>query len=354
MRRISLVLILVLLPIAVFAAPPASVPFVLRPGAVIDAARGTAYAAKPNGTIDAVDLAGGRTLWTSTDAAVPLGADDLVVAQVEEKPQPTQRFLVAVLDAASGRKLIDATVTLPAGVQALVADDKDKSFRATAERDGATFLISWFYQEMEERGIPPKFGEQIIHLFAGSARLSTQTGKIIAADGGPVTGVPGRWQRYATPPAPPWQSGGVSARPVGGRGGPLTLKKNDAASGAALPDQQLSAQALFAAPSFDQRHVLASERVGQGGPDDPEYRWVIFAIDTGARVTELRRDVSAAPFFVFGDSVVFESRAHGYLRGSVSVNEPLQIQAVRLSTGVPKWSVDLRDLSYQGTRPPAR
>jgi hypothetical protein len=107
-------------------------------------------------------------------------------------------------------------------------------------------------------------------------------------------------------------------------------------------------------PSADQNHLLTSERVGEGGPDDPEYRWVIFAMDTGDRVTELRRDVSAASFFVFSDSVILESRPHGYLRGDLRVDEPLEIQSVRLSTGVPKWKVELRDLSYRGPRPPAR
>jgi hypothetical protein len=145
----------------------------------------------------------------------------------------------------------------------------------------------------------------------------------------------------------------VSARTEGGRGEPLTLKRTETASARPLPDQILSKHAVTFVPSSDQRHLLVSERVGEGGPDDPEYLWIVFAGDTADRATELRRDVSAAPFFVFSDSVVFESRPHGYVRGEVWVNEPLEIEAVRLSTGVPKWKAELRDLSYRGPRPPA-
>src|SRR5207237_3035886 len=161
---------------------------------------------------------------------------DLLVAQVEEKPLTTERFQVAILDAASGRKLSEATIILPAGVQAFVADWKANSFQAVAEREGATYLVSWYYQESLANGIT-RPGEPTWRFFAGSARISLETGKVIASDGGLVGDVPGRWRTYGSPPRPPWQSGTVSAQAKGGRGGPLTLKRNDAASGRPLPDQ---------------------------------------------------------------------------------------------------------------------
>jgi hypothetical protein len=357
MRRTSAILILSLLfiPIAGFAAPPFASPFLLRHGALVDASRGAAYVAKPNGTIDSVDLASGRTLWSSADAALPLGVDqDVLLAQAEEKPQASERFQVVILNAADGRKVSDATITLPAGARALVADEKRESFRATAEREGALFLVSWVYTEVLAEAVPPSPGEPAWRLVAGSAHISSQTGKVVTADGGPVDDLPARWKTYASPPRAPWRAGNVLARAEGGRLGPLTLKRTDAASGRPLPDQALSKKAVTAVPSADQRHLLASERAGEGGPDDPEYRWRIFANDTGELVTELRRNVSAAPFFVFTDSVIYEARPYWYLRGTLRVEEPLKIEAVRLSSGVPSWNVELRDLSYHGKRPPTR
>jgi hypothetical protein len=341
-------------PVLSFAAQPESA-FLLRRGAIVDPARGAAYVSKPNGTIDAVDLASGRTLWTSDEAAVPLGADEeLLIAQLEEKPRATERLQVVVLDAANGGKVSEVSIALPAGVRGLVSDERGRSLRVTAEREGALFLVSWYYLENRGRGIAPERAQQMVRRFAGSARVHPRTGKVVASDGGLVEEVPGKWKKYGTPPGPPWTTGNVSAQAEGGRGGPLKLKRTNTGNGQPLPERTLSKQAITAVASADQRHLLASERVGEGGPDDPEYSWNIFALDTAEKATDLRRDVSAAPFFVFSDSVIFESVAHAYRRGDVQVDEPLEIQAIRLSTGVAKWEVELRDLGYRGPTPPAR
>jgi hypothetical protein len=337
-----------------FAAQPES-PFLLRRGAIVEPVRGAAYVAKPNGTIDAVDLASGRTLWTS-DAAMPLGVDNgLLVAQVEEKPRATERLLVVVLDAARGSKISEASIALPAGVRGHVADEKGRWFYAVAERQGANFLISWFYRVTFISGVAPNAAQpQQTRYYAGSARLHPETGRVVAADGGEVSETPGRWKLHGAPPAAPWQVGNVSARTEGGRGHTLTLKRTETGSGRPLPDHVLSKQAITTMPSADQRHVLASERVGEGGPDDPEYRWLIYATDSAEKATELRRDVSAAPYFVFGDSVILESRPHGYRSGELLIEKPLEIHAIRLTTGVPKWEVEVRSLEYRRSAPTAR
>jgi len=345
---------LLLFPILSFAAPPTGPSFFLRRGVIVDSTRSAVYVPKPNGTLESIDLASGRTQWASDLAALPLGVDDgLVVAQVEEKPA-TERLLVAVLDAARGTKVSEAAIALPAGVRGLVSDVKGRRFQATAERDGATFLISWFYYETVIPSAMTKREQLPVRLYAGSARIQAESGRILNADGGLVTDVPGRWKRHGAPPEAPWQTGNVSAHTEGGRGGPLTLKRTETGSGRPLPEQALSKAAITSVASSDQRHVLASERVGNGGPDDPEYRWSIFATDTAEKATELHRDISASPFFVFGDSLIVSSPAHGYTRGQLIVEEPLELHAVRLTSGVPKWEVELRDLEYRGKVPPAR
>jgi hypothetical protein len=354
-RRTSLIAGLagLLIPIITYAAQPEP-SFLLRRGAVIDPARNAAYVSKPNGSIDAVDLASGRTSWTSNDAALPVASDDaLLIAQSEEKPHATERLQIVVLNAADGRRVSGASIALPAGVLGLVADEKGRSLRVTAEREGANYLVSWFYEHHVIRGIPPRGGEETVYRFAGSARIQPQTGRVLTSDGGPVGEVPGRWKKFGTPPAPPWRSGNVSATTEGGRGGRLTLKRTETASGRPLPDQALSHRAIVALPSADQRHVLATERAGMGGPEDPEYSWSVFRTDTAEKVTELRRDISAAPFFVGQDSIIVVSPAHGYGVGDVRVDEPLEIQAVRLSSGDSKWQVEIRDLTYRGELPPS-
>jgi hypothetical protein len=351
LRRTALIAGLagLLIPIITYAAPPEP-SFLLRRGAVIDPARNAAYVSKPNGSIDAVDLAGGRTLWTSDDAALPVAADDaFLIAQSEEKPH-AERLQIVVLSAADGRKVSAASIALPAGVLGLVADGKGQSLRVTAEREGANYLVSWFYEHHVIRGIPPRGGKETVYRFAGSARIEPQTGRVLTSDGGPVGEIPGRWKKFGTPPAPPWRSGNVSATTEGGRGGRLVLKRTETASGRPLPDQALSHRAIVALPSADQRHVLATERTGT---DDAEYLWSVFRTDTAEKVTELRRDISAAPFFVALDSIIIVSPAHGYVVGDARVDEPLEIQAVRLSSGDAKWQVEIRDLTYRGELPPS-
>ncbi|HYR28008.1 MAG TPA: hypothetical protein VEU30_06050, partial [Thermoanaerobaculia bacterium] len=70
LRRSSLfTAALLLFPILSFAAPPTGSSFLLRRGAIVDSTRNAVYVAKPNGTVESIDLASGRTQWASNAAA---------------------------------------------------------------------------------------------------------------------------------------------------------------------------------------------------------------------------------------------------------------------------------------------
>ena len=336
-----------------------SKPFELRRGIIVDAGRAAVYIPRPEGAIEAIDLSAGRVLWTYAEAALPLVVDGgLLVAQGEEK-RPG-RMPIAILDLqAGGRKVVDAVIPLPDDVRALVADELERSFRATAQREGDSFLISWTYKEtvIEGRYRAPE-EPMPTRIVSGAARVQISTGRVMASP--PIAPRPGtdaaaeRVRAIHTLPEMPIQAGNVVAMTQGGRGEKLTLKRWDVRTAAALPDRELSQKAIVALPSAERRYVLASERVGQGGPQDPEYRWQIFSLESGERVGELRRDVSAAPFFIHGENVVYESRPFGYRIGEVWVDEPLKIRALRLSQGVQAWDRPVRHLEYRGPVPPVR
>jgi hypothetical protein len=334
--------------------------FELRHGVVIDAARGAVYVGEPKRGIDAVDLSTGRSLWRSAEAALPLALHGQLLAAQEEEAQPGPRLRIAVLDVEDGgRKVIDSAAALPADARALVADQLGRSFRATAESDGNGFLISWSYKETLVQGIARPPGEPPPTLVLSGAIRIGLDGCAATTDAAAARPQPNadqmaeRLMKSEGLPNPPWRAGSVLAITVGGRGGPLTLKRWDARTGQALPGLVLLKQALVALASTDKTHVLASERVGAGGPGDPEYRWSIFSIETGEKVGELRRDVSAAPFFVWRDIVIFESQPHGYRNGDTWVDEPLKIIAIRCSTGESVWDRAVRGVEYRGPTPPA-
>ena len=322
----------------------------LRRGVIVDEAAGAAYLGAPAGGIEAVDLASGRSIWTSTDAALPLALlDGLLIAQAEEVPAAS-RLRIIVFDVQAGnRKRIEPSIALPEDVYALVADDLTRSFRATVERDGNGLLVSWTFKEKAEEGMARVRGEHVpARIVSGAAHVDLATGRAIA--------VPARRVGANAMPKTDarWRAGNFLATIEGGRGGPLTLKRWDAVTGAALPDRELSKKAVAALSSADRTEVLASERVGAGGPDDPEYRWSIFSVSTGERLGEIRRDTSASPFLLWNGTLVFEAPSHGYrTSGGTWIDEPLKIRGVRLSTGVPLWDRAIRDLRYRGTRPPA-
>jgi hypothetical protein len=327
--------------------------FELRRGVVVDAA--TAYLGNPSGGIAAVDLTSGRELWSSDDAALPLALlGPLLVTQVEEIPRSTRLRIVVFDVSARGRKVVKATIPLPDDVYAIIADELERSFRATAERDDNGITVSWSYTERQVRGMSPDDIPPAPRIVMGAAHIDLATGQVARVSPRRVVAdaVSERLIAANGLTQTPWRAGGILATTEGGRGGPLFLRRWDALTGEPLPDRQLLKKALVALASADRGHLLATERVGTGGAGDPEYRWAIFHVETGALAGELRRDISASPFVLAKEIIVFEAPAHGLRIGETWVSEPLKLRGVRLSTGVPIWDRELRDLRYRGKVPP--
>ena len=325
---------------------------------LVDPQAKAAYLAAPGGGIDAVDLSSGRTLWSSRQAALPLAVIGRnLVAQVEEA-EPASRLRIAIFDlTAGGRKLTESTIPLPEDVHALVADELERTFRATAQEDGNGVVVSWTFTHRSMEGMkgtdrepdPPR-------VVRGSARIDFSTGRVVDVPHRRATatdGVAEQLMQASKLTALPKRAGNVLAATEGGRGGPLRLKRWDATTGQALPDRLLLSKAIVALASADGSHVVASERVGAGGPDDPEYRWSVFSAETGDLKGQLRRDTSASPFVLSDDNLVFEAPAHGYKRGALWIDEPLKLRAVRISTSVPVWDHEVRELRYRGRVPPS-
>ncbi|HET7434971.1 MAG TPA: hypothetical protein VFN10_09700 [Thermoanaerobaculia bacterium] len=312
---------------------------------IVDASRNLAVIGTPAGAIEAIDVASGRSVWASSDAVLPLGVNgDVILARGIDSP-PRARLPLIVLDA-NGRTIRTAFAPLPEEVVALVQDDLSRRFRATATPQGNGFVVTWTFFELEMRGSAdaadrePESGQ-----FSGSFRFEPASGAIASLN---VPDEAGAVQRGA------WRSGRVLASVEGGRGEALVLRRQDSATGQQISDEQISRHAIADLRSSDGAFVMVSERVGAGGPDDPEYRWSVWSLDTGAKAMELRRDVSATPFFVASETLVYVAHPHGKSIGGVWVDEPLKLEALRLSNGTPQWQRAIRDVRYTGEVPPGR
>jgi hypothetical protein len=329
----------------------------LRRGVILDGLAANGYFSVPGGGIEAVDLATGRTLWTSEDAALPLALyGRLLVTQAEDE-RPMSRLRIVVFDVEGrGHKVIESTIPLPEDVDAVVDDELTRSFRASVAPDAGGFVVSWLFKDAAIEGM--KRSEEVApeREVTGAAHIDLATGRAVAV--APRRAIADalaeRLKASNVLAQLPWRTGDVLAATEGGRGGPLLLKRWDALTGAALPDRQLVSKGLVALPSADRSHLLASERAGEGGSADPEYRWSLFSAESGEPVGELRRDVSASPFVLSDGNIVFETPPNGFRSGGAWIEEPLKIRAVHLSNGNPIWDREIRDLRYRGPVPPAQ
>jgi hypothetical protein len=331
------------------------------PGVVVDTRRGAVYVASPGGGIEAVDIERGRTLWTNANAAVPLALNDRFLLAQGEGRDKEARLPLLLLDLdGQGLTVFNEALALPEGASAVVEDTLKRSFRAWAEAETSAFIIHWTYRQSLVRGRPRIVGEgPPERTDEGHARLDLRTRRLsslepqVAMRG--ASPLPARVASLAQAgvlPHEPWRAGAALAVAQGGRGKALLLKRWDATTGAALPERTLVSRGLVALASTDRAHVLATERVGEGGPRDPEYRWTLFSAETGEPVGEVRNDIAAARFAVWKTILLFEAPPGGSRVDGRWRSEPLALRAVSASGGDPRWDRVVRQLDYRGALPP--
>ena len=211
-----------------------------------------------------------------------------------------------------GRVAQRATVALPDGVEAPVADGLSHRFRirGAATGSGSTFHVQW-----QSTVLPPRGA--LIRDQASEPRVSTGA---FAFD--PLVGVA---VATAEPPGPP-------AAPQ------IEVPQ---AQRLAVPGQQYF--------SADMRNRLASVP-GRGATAD-SYEWSIFDA-TGNLIGSFSNRAAYAPFHVSGDLVVFETRPGARRQGDRMVEEPLGLRTVSLSSGAEQWRLPIRDTEYRGPFPP--
>lgn len=289
----------------------------LRDGVVLDLDASVAFLMTPAGAIEAVDLARGSALWSSTDAAKPLAlSGDMLIAQGEARESGA--LDVVALDRNQGSRRMAARIELPEGVWAPINDSPVSKMRTYAEAQDGEIVVSWLALRTKEDGplqgylpsddpVTPKAARRL----QGQARFDLSTGA--------ATAVPAS---KAAAFSSPRNLDLVTEKPLKGISG-----------------RQYT--------SADGRHLLASERIADNSVWK-RYEWRLYERASGKLVGMMHHHVAAAPFVVQGQTLIFESRAHGVRQGEKLVDRPLEIRAIDLVSGSELWSKSVRPTEFEG------
>lgn len=340
--------------------------FEFRPGVIVGADRCTAYLMNTQGGIDAVDLSSGESIWTTSRAAKPLLLHgDLLIAQAAEAPGRSGVFRIVGLNTtAKGEPVFEADVELPEGVSAFVSDGPGITFRASARISEVDLIVSWLFSEQPISGAYIEADATAFRQVTGTARIDLETGRVepLGSDETPSLNGPqlpdnlARLVESGSLPGRLWRLDNVLISPAlitDDDGERILLKRWNGETGEALPEISIRSNGLTVRyPSADYRHLLTSKLVETSPRVWEKYLWVIFSLETGVRVAEVRNFEPGAWFFISGSSLIQEVQPQGRLVDGVGVEEPRKLRAIDLASGAERWNRPIRDTAYRGSYPP--
>ncbi len=294
----------------------ASVP--VQRGVVADDAHAQILLMRPEGGIEAIDAASGRTRWTSAAGDLPLFVDANRVVALRDAPERGVLAL-AVLDASSGATIAQPYAEIPAPARALVDERLGERFEIVPE--AGTGRFAWSYTLETVPGAVLTDANRVVgsgetDLDSAAARGRIVLSGVVAVDAGTA----------ATTVT-------VDARPAA-----VGLRSVETRDHAGLGGRR------FLSP--DATHVLASER---SGPE--RYEWRVHARN-GAALGAVETPYAHAPFAVLGETLVYTTPLRLDRTGAGVAISPVGVDAVDLKSGRTLWRRELRDTTYRGPWPP--
>jgi len=312
---VALIFLLIMLSMRAVFAQQTNIP--LREGVVIDKARNAIYLLSPNTKLQAVSIASGEILWTSTDSLKPLA---LVNGQLLAQAINTSNELVITqIDVTQkGRQLNRNSVTLPLNTKADFRPSGNHAFKTYSRVvDGQPYIL-WEFHQIPLRGMPDEdsVGKDIGALSqSGIIRVETTTGRLSTAD-------------KATLPQSQLNK---------------SIKLDNSQGIANNAEQQFL--------STDENHILTSRRVA-GNEEFNNYIWEIFLRSSRTKLGDLRDYRSFAPFYVTGTTIIYEIGPYSRVVNGEVVEVPLQLIAVDLSNGRELWRRPIFDTINRLSPPP--
>jgi hypothetical protein len=237
---------------------------------------------------------------------------------------------------------VQQDVELPTGVNAMVVETPNRSFRAVAKVATGEAAVAWEYAERPLRGA--RMGQEVLP---------------DEAQGEPENGGPGRRALEEEEEEESkmevttgsfrldLKSGEVSGKRLGASGAERrALRAAQAAppaNVAGVPEPQFR--------SADGKHVMHPEAVADDTVWD-KYVWTVYDAGSGARLGQVKSHVRYAPFFVTRTLLVTTTGPGLRQTGQGLVEEPLQIKAFDLTTGEVAWTQPIRDTANRLPPPP--
>lgn len=337
-------------------ASPNSLAFEFAQGVIVDPTASVVYLMNPEGGIDAVSLSGGAVIATTAHGAKPLLLyGDALLAQAEDKGGSSVLSLVS-LSTKDLKPAFTVDVPLPLEVRAPVSDWLGGSFYASARIESNAVVVRWRSIQHPVSAIPTR---EAAHVTTGFARIDPADGRLIAsgesepsASGTARDEIPGDVQKLA--------DAGALASPLcvsehliaalqyveDDSSEHVTLRRWNRETGQALPDIGLvDSELTFRNFSRDCRHLLASKAANEGN-------WYIYSVATGKRLTAIQSSLLGAAFFVWGESLIYETLSVGRLvSGQFTIVEQRRLLAIDLATGQELWARPIRETAYRGPSP---
>jgi len=316
-------------------------PFAMFPGVIADPKADRLHMMNPQGGIDAVELASGHLLWTSSAAGKPLAVFDDRLAAQADAPGVSRSLPIVFLDTKNGRVVSRAEIPIPPSATRPSIDDgmvAASSVQARVISQG--LLVSWTVTSRPVRPIPAPVN---VRNESGAAIINLQSNKVTALAPDQAANMLRGKTSAATPSLsgteglyfPPQPAGRffVSLKLGAASEGQRAVMKRWSETGEPLGDIELGPGFVAYAISADQSLLLVVS-----GSSGPRYLWTLYTIANGQRVAEVRLpDSSAQSFFLWHSILIYRSTAmHG----------------VDLRTGKEIWTRALRDTTYHGSYPP--
>lgn len=298
----------------------------LRSGVIVDLENGWVYLMQPENSIETVNIADGKTLWKSPNAAKPLAfSNGMLVSQID-KPKSGNNLYLAILDVEhDGKQMSTISIALPQQVKVMVDEGISSRFFVNAVPSGDDSFIFWEYQDLPMRGMltleptnpnkPPSPVNLVPQQSKGTIKVNLRTSEATEIK----------------PKAIPTSV--MAARPMN-----LTSLHGVIAE----PNQRLS---------IDGRYTLKSKRIADDRTWE-KYEWTIVNSESNKEVGKLKNHLSQSNFVVIDSLIIFETGSYIRQTQSGMVDEPSMVRAVDLKTGKPVWARPVRDTKYRGTLPP--